>query len=204
MIIIQPRLNNISEYDCNRDELVDWATNEVKPKAELAFKGEGEFKCGAWCQFCKAKFECRHRAEEMLKLEGYADKSKDLLTTDEIAEVLSKIDGLVAWGNDIKEFALMQAIKGVEIPGYKLVEGRSIRKYKDEQAVIQVLEENGIDGFEKKLLSVSELAKRIGKAKYVELIDGLVIKPAGKPVLVQESDKRPAITTAKLDFKEEQ
>lgn len=203
MVIIQPRLNNISEWSCKKDELVDWANNEVKPKTTLAYEGKGEFKCGSWCQFCKARHECRHRAEQMLKLEGYVTKDPALLTTEEIAEILGKIDDLVSWGNDIKDFALAEALKGVTIPGYKLVEGRSTRKYTSEEDVIKVVEGAGLDPFEKKLLSITELTKRIGKARFIELVDKYVYKPAGKPTLVIESDKRPVLNLAKLDFMEE-
>lgn len=203
MVIIQPRLNNISEWSCKKDELVDWANNEVKPKTTLAYEGKGEFKCGSWCQFCKARHECRHRAEQMLKLEGYVTKDPALLTTEEIAEILGKIDDLVSWGNDIKDFALAEALKGVTIPGYKLVEGRSTRKYTSEEDVIKVVEGAGLDPFEKKLLSITELTKRIGKARFIELVDKYVYKPAGKPTLVIDSDKRLVLNLAKLDFMEE-
>ncbi len=203
MVIIQPRLNNISEWSCKKDELVDWANNEVKPKTALAYEGKGEFKCGSWCQFCKARHDCRHRAEQMLKLEGYVAKDPALLTTEEIAEILGKIDDLVSWGNDIKDFALTEALRGVNIPGYKLVEGRSTRKYTSEEDVIKAVEGAGLDPFEKKLLSITELTKRIGKARFIELVDKYVYKPAGKPTLVIESDKRPVLNLAKLDFMEE-
>ncbi len=203
MVIIQPRLNNISEWSCKKDELVDWANNEVKPKTTLAYEGKGEFKCGSWCQFCKARHECRHRAEQMLKLEGYVAKDPALLTTEEIVEILGKIDDLVSWGNDIKDFALTEALRGVNIPGYKLVEGRSTRKYTSEEDVIKAVEGAGLDPFEKKLLSITELTKRIGKARFIELVDKYVYKPAGKPTLVEESDKRPVLNLTKLDFMEE-
>lgn len=204
MVIIQPRVNNISEWSCSKDELVAWANEEVKPKTALAFEGKGEFKCGSWCQFCKARHECKHRANEMLKLEGYKGQNKDLLSIEEIAEILTKIDDLVSWGNDIKEFALSESLKGVHYPGFKLVEGRSNRKYTDENEVIKTLQDNGLDPFdEPKLLSITELTKRIGKAKFIELVDKYVYKPTGKPTLVEESDKRPALNLAKLDFMEE-
>lgn len=204
MAIIQPRLSNISEWSCSKDYLVNWAINEVKPKTALAFDGKGEFKCGPWCQFCKCRHECRHRAEELLKLEGYQVKDKALLSLTEIAEILSKIDDLISWGNDIKDFALSEALRGINIPGYKLVEGRSNRKYSSEEDVIKAVEGAGLDPFEKKLLSIGELTKRIGKAKFIELVDKYVTKPAGKPTLVEEGDKRPALNLAKLDFMEEQ
>ena len=140
----------------------------------------------------------------MLKMEGYAVKDKALLATEEIAEILGKIDDLISWGNDIKEFALTEALRGVHIPGYKLVEGRSNRKYTDENEVIRVLQENNLNPFdEPKLLTITELVKRIGKAKFVELVDKYVYKPTGKPTLVEESDKRPVLNLAKLDFMED-
>ena len=204
MVIIQPRVNNISEWSCSKDELVAWANEEVKPKTALAYEGKGEFKCGSWCQFCKARHECKHRANEMLKLEGYKEQNKDLLSIEEIAEILTKIDDLVSWGNDIKEFALSESLKGVHYPGFKLVEGRSNRKYTDENEVIKTLQDNGLDPFdEPKLLSITELTKLIGKSKFIELVDKYVYKPTGKPTLVEESDKRPALNLAKLDFMEE-
>lgn len=203
MVIIQPRLNNISEWSCKKDELVDWANNEVKPKTTLAYEGKGEFKCGSWCQFCKARHECRHRVEQMLKLEGYRAKDKALMSLEEIAEILGKIDELVSWANDIKDYALAEALKGKQIPGYKLVEGRSNRKYTSEDDVIRVVEEAGLDPFEKKLLSIAELTKRLGKAKFIELIDKYVYKPSGKPTLVEDNDARSELNLAKNDFMEE-
>lgn len=203
MAIIQPRLNNISEWSCNKDELVEWAINEVKPKTALAYEGKGEFNCGPWCQFCKARHDCRYRAEKMLKLEGYRAKDKALMSLEEIAEILGKIDELVSWANDIKDYALAEALKGKQIPGYKLVEGRSNRKYTSEDDVIRVVEEAGLDPFEKKLLSIAELTKRLGKAKFIELVDKYVYKPSGKPTLVEDNDARSELNLAKNDFMEE-
>lgn len=201
MAILQPRISNISEWSISRDELLKWANEVVKPRAKLAYEGKGEYSCGSWCRFCKARSTCKHRASEMLALEGHKDMN--LLSVEEIAEILSKIDALVTWSNDIKEYALTQALNGVRFPGFKLVEGRSIRKYSDEAKVVEVLEANNLDPYEKKLLSITELIKRIGKAQYVNLIEPLVVKPAGKPTLVPESDKRQEINSAILDFKEE-
>lgn len=203
MIVIQPRLNNISEWSCKYDYLDHWANTEVKEKTKLAYEGKGEFKCGAWCQFCKAKNECRHRAKEMLKLEGYSTKDKALLSMDEISEILGKIDDLISWGSGIKEFALAEALKGTHIPGYKLVEGRSNRKFTSEEDVTNVLLSAGIDPYEKKLLSITELTKRIGKARFIELVDKYIYKAPGKPTLVKENDRRPVFSLAKQDFMEE-
>ncbi len=203
MTIIQPRLNNVSEWSCRKDELIEWTINEVKPKAALAWAGQGDFKCGTHCTFCRCRFDCKFRANEMLKVEGYLTKDKALLSSDEISEILSKIDGLISWANDLKEFALNEALKGKDISGYKLVEGRSNRKYSSEDTVIQVLEEAGLDPFEKKLLSITELQKRIGKTHFDELVGPHVMKPPGKPTLVPRSDKREEINSAAADFNDE-
>ena len=139
----------------------------------------------------------------MLKLEGYRAKDKALMSLEEIAEILGKIDELVSWANDIKDYALAEALKGKQIPGYKLVEGRSNRKYTSEDDVIRVVEEAGLDPFEKKLLSIAELTKRLGKAKFIELVDKYVYKPSGKPTLVEDNDARSELNLAKNDFMEE-
>ena len=129
--------------------------------------------------------------------------SQCLLTDEEIEDVLSKVDGLVSWANDVKEFAFQAAMSGKSWNGWKLVEGRSVRKYTDDAAVIKAVTDAGYDPYEKKLLGLTEMQKRLGKSRFEELLGGLVHRPQGKPTLVPESDKRPAITTAKADFYEE-
>ena len=117
--------------------------------------------------------------------------------------MLSKVDALTAWANDIKEYALRQAISGKTWTGWKLVEGRSNRKYTNDAAVASAVENAGFDPYEKKLLGVTAMQKLLGKARFEEVLAGLIEKPQGKPTLVPESDKRPAMSTAATDFNEE-
>ena len=122
------------------------------------------------------------------------------LEETEVAAILPKIDSLISWAADIKEYALQQAISGKEWAGWKLVEGRSNRKYSNEEAVIQAVTDAGFDPYEKKLLGITAMSSLLGKKKFEQLLDGLVYKPPGKPALVPESDKRPAMNTAADDF----
>ena len=199
LVIYQPRRENISEFDISKDALYKWAEEELRPRAELAYKGEGDFSCGEWCRFCKAKHECRARAEANLLLAKYDFQLPPTLSDLEITVILDKVDGLVSWANDIKAYALQMAIAGKEWQGWKLVEGRSNRKISNEEAVIEAVTKLGKDPFEKKLLGVTALEKLLGKSKFNEIIGQYVVKPAGKPTLVPESDKRQAINS---DFKE--
>ena len=157
MTIYQPRRQNVSTFDISKDNLYRWADEVLKPTAELAFAGDGNFLCGEWCGFCKARNECRARAEANLQLAQYDFKLPPLLTDTEIEVILSKLDELISWASDIKEYALQQALSGKEWNGWKLVEGRSNRKYSNEAAVIQTVEEAGFDPYEKKLLGVTAM-----------------------------------------------
>ena len=203
MTIYQPRRQNISTFEISKDALYRWADEVLKPTADLAFAGDGNFLCGEWCGFCKAKHECRARAEANLTLVQYDFKLPPLLEDSEIEYILSRADELVAWASDIKEYALQQAISGKEWAGWKLVEGRSNRKYSNEEAVIQVVTDAGFDPYEKKLLGITAMQKRLGKSRFDELLTAYIEKPQGKPTLVPESDKRPAMNNAKTDFMEE-
>ena len=203
MTIYQPRLQNITTFEISKDALYKWADEVLKPTADLAFAGDGNFLCGEWCGFCKAKHECRARAESNLTLAQYDFKFPPLLEDSEIEYILSRADELVAWASDIKEYALQQAISGKEWAGWKLVEGRSNRKYSNEEAVIQVVTDAGFDPYEKKLLGITAMQKRLGKSRFDELLTAYIEKPQGKPTLVPESDKRPAMNNAKTDFMEE-
>lgn len=206
MIIFQPRRENISTYTMTKEELLDWADTVLKPTAELAAKGEGEFKAGDHCQFCKVKATCRKRAEYNLELAKYDFEMPDKLTDDEIEAILSKVDELVAWGADIKEFALQQAVAGKQWKDWKVVEGRSNRKYTDEDAVAQIVNAAGYDPCEHKVLGITAMTKLLGKKKFEDLLSTFIEKPQGKPTLVPMSDKRPAMNKsaeAADDFKEE-
>lgn len=200
MTIYQPRLANISTYTTTKKKLYDWAETILKPTAELAYEGNGEFSCGEWCQFCKAKAECRERANSNLAVAVYEFAEPPLLTDEEVEDVLSKVDDLVSWANDVKEFALKAAISGKEWNGWKVVEGRSNRKYTDEKLVATAAIAAGYDPYEQRLLGITEMQKALGKAKFDEVLGAFITKPQGKPTLVPMSDKRPAITNAASDF----
>lgn len=203
MTIYQPRKSNISVYEMAKDELLEWADTELKQKAQLAYDGQGEFSCGEWCRFCKAKAECRERAEANLDLARYDFQDPALLNDDEIADILGKVDALTAWAFDVKEYALQQAVSGKDWAGWKLVEGRSNRRYTDEAAVTQAVTNAGFDPYERKVLGITAMQKLLGKTRFEELLAPYIEKPQGKPTLVPESDKRPAMNTAKNDFMEE-
>ena len=202
MTIYQPRRENISTYELSRENLLRWADETLKPAADLAFAGDGNFLCGEWCGFCKAKNACRARAKANLELAKYEFKLPPLLTDEDVEEILSKVDDLVAWASDIKDYALQQAISGKVWTGFKLVEGRSNRKYINDAAVAAAVEEAGFDPYEQKLLGITAMQKLLGKSRFEEVLAGLIEKPQGKPTLVPESDKRPAMNNAKSDFNE--
>ena len=203
MTIYQPRKANISVSAITKDDLLKWAEEEVVPKAELAYAGLGEFSCGEHCRFCKAKAECRERANANLELARFDFESPALLTDEEIADILGKVDVLTAWASDVKEYALQQAVSGKEWEGWKLVEGRSIRKYTSEALVASAVESAGFDPYERKVLGITSMQKMLGKNRFEELLAPYLEKPQGKPTLVPISDKRPAMNTAKNDFMEE-
>lgn len=206
MSIFQPRRDNVSTWKTTTAELKEWAENVLKPKAELALKGEGEYCCGSWCRFCRAAVRCRARAEEKLKLAKEEFKMPPLISDSEIEEILKLIPDLTRWASDIQSYALDMSVNhGKKWSGFKVVEGRSIRKYKDEDAVIEKAKENGyIDIFKTSLITLTEMQKLMGKKKFEELLGDLIIKPKGKPVLVPIDDKRPAIKLedAKNEFNE--
>lgn len=200
--IYQPRRENIDTYELTKDELLKWANGVLAPTAKLAYEGGGEFHAGDHCRFCKVKATCRKRAEYSMELAAYEFAQAPTLSEAEIAEILPRIDSLVSWAEDVKDFALQQALTGVHYPGFKLVEGRSNRKYSDEAAVAQVVSGAGYDPYERKLLGITAMQKQLGKAQFEQLLSGLVVKPQGKPLLAPDSDKRPEFNTAKYDFME--
>lgn len=207
MTIYQPRIDNVSSDTISAAELKSWGENEVKPAAELALSDNAPFAAGSWCQFCPARQQCRTRAENYMSLAEY--KKKALLSVEEIGKILEDVDGLVKWAEDLKEGALTRALEGENFPGWKVVEGRSIRKYSGtEDEIVRQCEGAGYDHallYETKLLTVSAMEKMMGKKQFAEVLGDYVEKPAGKPTLAPESDKRPAIVnaTAAEDFADE-
>lgn len=204
MTIYQPRRANVSTFTLTRQELLDWAETVLVPTAELAYAGDGEYHCGEWCQFCKAKADCRERARANMELARYEFRQPPLLTDKEVEEILGKLDSLMDWASDIKDYALQAAISGKHWSGYKLVEGRANRRYTDENAVIAAVKAAGYDPYdEPKLLGVTAMTTLLGRKQFNDILGGLITKPQGKPMLVPESDKRPAMTTILDDFKED-
>ena len=201
MTIVQPRLNNISTYETTAEELVRWAKIEVRPKALLAAKGEGEFCAGEWCRFCKARYTCRKRSEYHMRLAERDFKQPDLMTDEEILDILPVAESLNNWVQDLISYATQQAVGGKAWPGYKLVAGRSVRRYTSEAEVIKAATEAGYtDIYKTTLLGVGDLEKRMGRKKFSEVLGKYVIKPVGAPQLVPESDSRKPYSDAASDF----
>ena len=206
MSIFQPRRENVSTWSIPVTELKQWADETLKPKAELAYAGKGEYVPGAWCQFCKAAVKCRARADARMELAKYEFALPPLLTDAEIEDILGKLDDLTKWANEIIAYAQDAAINhGKHWTGFKVVESKTNRKYTDEAAVIEAANAAGYhDIYKKSLISITEMEKLMGKKTFSEILGEYVKKPQGKPTLVPASDKRPAnITTgANNDFNE--
>ncbi len=195
MCIYQPRRDNVSIYEMSVDDLMRWADEELAVKARMAWNDEGEFCVGDHCIFCPAKAICRARAEASLQLEEYGFEEPDTLTDDEIAGILRKVDSLTAWASDVKEYALSQALAGKKYEGFKVVEGRAVRKYTDEEAVADAVTAAGYDPYEKKVLGITAMTKLLGRKQFDELLSGFIHKPAGKPVLTATDDERQEMNT---------
>ena len=196
MSIYQPRRENVSTWTISVDELNAWAENVLKPKAELAHKGEGDYLPGPWCQFCKAAVKCRARAEEKLQLARFEFAPPPLLSDEEIEEILTKLDDLTKWASEIQAYAQDAAINHGKVwQGFKLVATRTNRRYTDEEAVIQAAKDAGYtDIFRKSLIPITEMEKLMSKKEFNRILGSLVEKPQGRPTLVPVTDKRPALT----------
>lgn len=197
MTIFQPRLASISEAEITVEELLKWAEEIVKPRAILAYNGQGEFAPSEeTCKFCKAKNQCKARAEENLKLFD-ENPNLSILTVDEVGKILEKAGDMKNWLSDIENFITATLLSGEEVNGWKLVEGRSIRRLTDEIKVVEILKKAGYDEKllykPKELNSLTQLEKDLGKKAVGDLLKDYIEKPQGKPTLVPESDKRPAI-----------
>ncbi|PRR92932.1 MULTISPECIES: DUF2800 domain-containing protein [unclassified Bacillus (in: firmicutes)] len=200
LAIIQPRLNNVSEFDLSVADLLAWG-EEIKPIAQKAFDGEGEFIPGEHCKFCRAKAQCRARAEEFSALADFTSLKPPLLTDEEVGQMLEKGQHVESWVKALKEYALAESLKGKSIAGWKAVEGRGSRSFSDIDKAFDHLKNNGIDEsmlFDRVPLSVSKLEKALGKEEFRNLLEaeGLVVKSTGKPTLVPESDKRQPVSNA--------
>lgn len=205
MTIVQPRIDNLSEYTISATELQGWADNVLKPKAATAYKGNGPQMPGAWCQFCKVKSCCRALASYCRETAESALDPRLLSPSELGGEILPKLSVIKTWLSGVEDYALQQALSGVQLPGWKIVEGRSNRKITDTEAVAAALGEEGYTTTEiykpQELRTITELEKLVGKKTFAAIAGEWIDKPAGKPTLAPESDKRPAIDPVAEDFK---
>ena len=204
MTIIQPRIDNLSEYELSAEDLLSWANNELKPAAKLAYTGKGEQKPGEWCQFCKVKNGCRALANKCAKaVEDNPDPR--LLTAEELgAKILPLLPIVKTWLSGVEDYALQQALSGVVLPGWKIVEGRSVRKIKDPAGAAEALATAGwtAETIYKptELRTITDLEKLVGKKQFAAICGEYIEKPQGKPTLATEDDKRKAFNPAESDF----
>lgn len=198
MTIFQPRRENVSTWTIPVEDLKAWAENELKPRAKMAYDGEGEYLPGEWCTFCRAAVRCRVRAEEKLKLAQTEFRMPPLLTDAEIEDILAVLPDLTKWANEIAAYALDAALNhGKEWNGFKVVEGRSVRKYRDEAAVAEAAKEAGYkDIYRQSLIPLTEMQRLMGKDRFEAILGGLITKAPGRPTLVPKSDKRPAMNVS--------
>ena len=229
MAIVQPRITEeVSEETLTSEELKAWG-EAIKPIAQKAVSGIGaEFKEGPWCRFCKGKAVCSARAASMTALEDYkdlpiegllTDQEKEnraiaenagfspgpVLTDDEIGSLLIRAEQLVNWYNDLKDYALSAILDGRAIPGWKAVEGRSVRAWDNADAAFEAIMKAGYEEamlYDRKPKTLAELEKMIGKKQFAEICGEHVVKPAGKPTLAVETDSRAAYNSAESDFKD--
>lgn len=211
LTIVQPRIDNISSWEISFDELNNWAENELKPKAQLAFSGKGELNAGDWCKFCAVRNQCRKLYEQQIEIAKHEFADPALLTDDEIADIVRRTPKLIDWANSVAEYAQEKAInENKQWPGLKLVEGISRRKWIDEDQASDTIfarcpELSEDEIFNMKLKPITAIEKIVGKKRFAEILGDVVVKPQGKPTLVPSEDKRPAMgyVQAQLDFAEE-
>jgi hypothetical protein len=206
MTIHQPRIDNYSSWEIPVSELRKWAEEELKPKAQAAFEGKGEYMPGEHCRFCKAKAVCKANADYNLELAQYEFKAPALLTDEEVVDILNRMDAFTTWLKAVDEHTLYEAVNnGKKWPGYKLVEGRSNRKYSDETVVASKLLTAGFAEdliYKKELLGITAMEKAVGKKQFTAIVSDLLVKPDGKPTLVPASDKRPEYHSSEAAIKD--
>lgn len=212
--IVQPRVNSFSCWETDVKELAEWGRS-IKGTAQLAYIGDGEFKSGDHCRFCKLRYTCRKRAEDNLELAKYefarpaaiAKSGAPTLSDDEVGEVLGFAKNLKKWVEEIEDYTLSAALSGKKISGWKVIEGRTSRTFTDLERVFETLEANGFPRetfYERKPLPFTKIEAIVGKAEFNKLLEHLIARSQGRPTLVPESDKRPEFvpgSTAKEDFK---
>lgn len=207
LTIVQPRLQSLSTWETSAEELKTWGNEVFVPKVTEALEHRGTFGPGTdTCRFCKARFQCRARAQFFLEVAKHEFKNPDLLTDEEMSDVLLKADALKKWVEEVYAYAQNEAVENHrEWPGFKVVRGKANRKYTDEEAVADAAKAAGYeDIYKTSLIGITDMEKLMGRKKFGQILGGLVYKPEGKLVLVPESDKREAVNydTAAEDFAE--
>ncbi|MBO6293625.1 MAG: DUF2800 domain-containing protein [Selenomonas sp.] len=205
--IDQPRLGSYESWKCTVEELLAWG-EEIKPKAQMAYAGFGEYHAGEWCRFCRAHGRCKAQARQQISaFDDFAPAIKSnltgLLSPEEMSEALRKGETLVEWFSAVKEAALMRLLEGIPIPGFKIVEGRSSRAWSNQDKALEALEAQGIKRaviYDSVPKTLAQIEKMLGKQKFDEMVGEFVTKPQGKPTLAPESDKRPVFSSAATDF----
>ncbi len=205
--IMQPRLENISEWELTSEELRQWGET-IKEIAQKAFEGKGGYVPGEHCRFCKAKATCRGRVQEFLSLESFNQAIPPIIGNEEVGEILKRGKLLAAWLTNLEEYALNECLNGNEVPGWKAVEGRSTRQFLDADKAFAVVKNAGFDEallYERKPITLTSVEKLLGKPTFKELLSEHINTPPGKPTLVQNADKRQPITRTSVenDFKGE-
>ena len=200
MVVYQPRIGNVEETTMSVSELYAWAAEDLRPRAQEAFAGKGEYCVGSWCRNCRARRQCRFLAERQLEMTRFDFRDPPLLSDEEISEVLSRAEELAAWVNAVREYALSAVLSGKRFAGWKAVEGRPVRKFTDDAEACARVISAGFDPYEKRMLGIPGLEKLLGRKGFQDLLADLVVRQAGKPLLVPESDRRPEMNITALDF----
>lgn len=200
--VVQPRKSNFSSWKTTAQELAIWAEKVVKPAAELAFEGKGEYKQGTWCDdcFCNVGGCCRARADENMALEKeYTNPitgeliTPPLLTNEEVGEILARAQHVARWVKKLEQYALGQMLGGQTVPGWKLVEGRSNRAFKDIDAAYKELQQAGYNKamlYTQVPISLTEVTTLVSKEDYTGILEKHIVKPKGAPTLATAEDKR--------------
>ena len=205
--IDQPRIGSYETWECSKEDLMTWG-EVVKQKAQAAFMGIGEYKAGTWCKFCRANGICKAQSDNQVSAfddfkEIIVEGNTDILTPEQIGVALKKGEILVDWYEALQKTALEKLLGGVEIPGYKVVEGRSTRAWTNQDEALEILQNSGIERaaiYDSVPKSLAQLEKMLGAAKFTELVGEYVFKPQGKPTLANFDDKRPVFNGAVADF----
>lgn len=197
MSIVQPRIQEEPEtWELPLSDLLSWAREVLQPAAEMAWRGEGTFCPGEHCRFCKAHPGCRGWQGKYGPLAGFEPLPQPaILTDEELGEWLQKVEGLAAYARELEDYAQTALLEGRTLPGWKLVQGRSTRKWTDQDAAFRQMEADGIDEamlYTRTPISLTAAEKMLGKKKFAEVMSAFITRAPGAPKLAKDSDPRPA------------